>query len=91
MKNTIHNADYIINVYIFIVINHYVINSVYSHSIVNELGKPTNDEGFRIVLLLDTMKNTLFRICCGAASHCQCHGSLHCSENFVLNPNMDYI
>jgi len=36
MKNTIDNADYIINVDIFIIINQYVINSAYSHSIVNK-------------------------------------------------------
>ena len=34
MKNTIDDADYIINLIVFIVIFQYVINSCHSHSIV---------------------------------------------------------
>jgi hypothetical protein len=36
MKNTIDDVDYIINMIIFIVIFQYVINSGYSHSIINK-------------------------------------------------------
>ena len=41
--------------------------------------------------MLVTMKNTMFKICCCAASQYHFHDSLHCSANIAINPNIDYI
>jgi hypothetical protein len=71
MKNTIDDADYIINWINFIVINQCVKNSSHSHSIVNEHFLAFNINDLIIGTCGNTMKNTMFRICC--CSHlCGC-------------------
>ena len=64
MTNTIDDADYIIDLVVLIIIFQCVTNSCHSHSIVN---KPEKSFIFNIVLAgvsVNTMKNTMFRICC---------------------------
>jgi len=62
MKNTIDDADYIINGIIFIVIFQYVRNSSHSHSMVN---KPFLLFNISMIYLIgaggNTMKNTILR------------------------------
>ena len=64
MKNTIDDADYIINWIVFIIINQHVTNFCHSHSIVNGQLLPFNINGLIIGVCDNTMKNTMFRICC---------------------------
>jgi len=46
MKNTIDDADYIIDWIVLIIVNQYVTNSGHSHSIINEPQKSQNWGGF---------------------------------------------
>jgi len=61
MKNTIEDADYIINWINFIVLNQCVKNSSHSNSIVNEPFFRFDINGLSVSACGNTMKNTMFR------------------------------
>ena len=61
MKNTIDDADYIIDWIVLIIIIQCVTNSGHSHSIVNEPFLLFNINGLIVVLCGNTMKNTMLR------------------------------
>ena len=61
MKNTIDDADYIINRLVFIVINQCIVKYAHSHSIVNEHEKFFIFNAVFAGVCTDTMKNTMFR------------------------------
>ena len=61
MKNTIDNADYIIDWIGIIITNQYVTNSCHSHSIINEPFLQFNINGLIVGVGSNTMKNTMLR------------------------------
>ena len=64
MKNTIDDADYILNWIVLIVIFQCFTNSRHSHSIVNEPFLRFTINGLLVGVGVNTMKNTMFRNCC---------------------------
>ena len=64
MKNTIDDADYIINWSCFIIIFQYVTNFRYSHSIIDKPLLQFNINYLIIGASDNTMKNAMFRNCC---------------------------
>ena len=61
MKNTIDDADYIINWIVFIIINQHVTNSYHSHSIVSGPFLRFIINNLLICVAGNTMKNTMLR------------------------------
>jgi len=61
MKNTIDDADYIINWIDLIIINQHVKNSAHSHSIVNKPYFRLNINSLVVDVGGNTMKNTMLR------------------------------
>jgi|GEM_PF-2547903 len=60
MKNTIDDADYIIDWIVLIIIFQYVMNFGHSHPIVNEPLLQFNINGLVVGVCGNTMKNTIF-------------------------------
>ena len=67
MKNTIDDADYIINWIVYVLIIQYVKNSSHSHSIVNEQLSLFNSNGLLDAVGGNTMQNTMVGNYCSSS------------------------
>ena len=62
MKNTIDDADCIIDWIVLIIAIQCVRNSCHSHSIINEQSEASSGKGFTVAMAVNTMKHTLPRL-----------------------------